>query len=356
MAERAQRRHHRRVTWARLRNGHAPVSRGVARGRGHARHPTRACRCLREATGAAADDDRLIGVQLDLLDARVGHRGRQNDRRSRRHTVCDGAQRGNLRSRNGGRDRYGVVAEAVCHQRTWVPSRLLRLCCRRCEQRAKGASCWCPVRQGCAVSRPPRRTRRPRAHWSAGVSRWRSRSRRSVSVSPSWLPAPTTPTIITDAGTTDDRTSSGPYARLHNTMNSRGRFAMRMARPPEQFTDGVVKALADTRIVPPTGCGTGRVNVVGIQPDSSGHRHAPHVADRARHTQAGVDARRGVALTTAQKAMVFAAKSFRSRCCNAWRRWRPNAARKWGIGRNGTAFRRPGRLRRVRRRDLRRRP
>jgi short-subunit dehydrogenase len=52
--------------------------------------------------------------------------------------------------------------------------------------------------------------------------------------------------IITDAGTTDDRDLGGPYARLHNTMNSRGRFAMRMARSPEKFTDGVVKALADT--------------------------------------------------------------------------------------------------------------
>ena len=50
--------------------------------------------------------------------------------------------------------------------------------------------------------------------------------------------------IITDAGTTDDRDFGGPYARLHSTMNTRGRFAMRMARPPEKFTDGVIKALA----------------------------------------------------------------------------------------------------------------
>ena len=33
--------------------------------------------------------------------------------------------------------------------------------------------------------------------------------------------------IITDAGTTDDRDFDGPYARLHQTMNSRGRFAMK---------------------------------------------------------------------------------------------------------------------------------
>jgi len=65
--------------------------------------------------------------------------------------------------------------------------------------------------------------------------------------------------IITDAGTTDDRDFSGPYARLHNTMNSRGRFAMRMARPPEKFTDGVVKALADT----------GSFRRRGVGPDAS---------------------------------------------------------------------------------------
>ena len=51
--------------------------------------------------------------------------------------------------------------------------------------------------------------------------------------------------IITDAGTVDDRNFDGPYARLHNTMNSRGRFAMKLARPPERFTDGVLKALDD---------------------------------------------------------------------------------------------------------------
>ena len=53
--------------------------------------------------------------------------------------------------------------------------------------------------------------------------------------------------IITDAGTTDDRNFDGPYARLHNTMNTRGRFAIKFARPPERFTDGLLKALADRK-------------------------------------------------------------------------------------------------------------
>ena len=99
--------------------------------------------------------------------------------------------------------------------------------------------------------------------------------------------------IITDAGTIDDRDFDGPYARLHNTMNSRGRFAMQLARPPERFTDGVVKALADTESFRRRGVGPDAVNAVGVQPDSSGFRHAPHVPDRAGHTQARLDARTG---------------------------------------------------------------
>ena len=101
--------------------------------------------------------------------------------------------------------------------------------------------------------------------------------------------------IITDAGTTDNRNFEGPYARLHNTMNSRGRFAMKLARPPERFTDGVVKALDDHGAVPPSRCGAGCLNAVDVQQDPAGFGHAPHVPDRAGHTQAGFDARRGVA-------------------------------------------------------------
>ncbi len=51
--------------------------------------------------------------------------------------------------------------------------------------------------------------------------------------------------IITDAGTTDRRDFTGPYARHHATMDKRGRLAMRAARPPERFADGLAAALAD---------------------------------------------------------------------------------------------------------------
>lgn len=50
--------------------------------------------------------------------------------------------------------------------------------------------------------------------------------------------------IITDAGTTDTRDFSGPYAAHHSTMDKRGRFAMKYgARSPERFAAGLAKAL-----------------------------------------------------------------------------------------------------------------
>jgi NAD(P)-dependent dehydrogenase (short-subunit alcohol dehydrogenase family) len=52
--------------------------------------------------------------------------------------------------------------------------------------------------------------------------------------------------IITDAGTSDRRDFSGPYAALHSKIDRRGRAAMRLlARPPERFAEGLAKALDD---------------------------------------------------------------------------------------------------------------
>ncbi|WNG84684.1 SDR family oxidoreductase [Mycobacterium sp. ITM-2016-00316] len=52
--------------------------------------------------------------------------------------------------------------------------------------------------------------------------------------------------IITDAGTTDCRDFDGPYARHHATIDRRGRLAMKLARPPEIFAAGLAEALEDT--------------------------------------------------------------------------------------------------------------
>jgi NAD(P)-dependent dehydrogenase (short-subunit alcohol dehydrogenase family) len=51
--------------------------------------------------------------------------------------------------------------------------------------------------------------------------------------------------IITDAGTSDHRDFSGPYATLHTKIDRRGRAAMRLAQSPERFARGLTKALDD---------------------------------------------------------------------------------------------------------------
>jgi len=114
--------------------------------------------------------------------------------------------------------------------------------------------------------------------------------------------------IITDAGTTDNRNFSGPYARLHNTMNSRGRFAMKMARPPERFTDGLLKAIDDRGAFRRRGIGPDASMLLvanRILPASGMHHLSRIVLGIPRQ-----GSMRGGAwpLTLAQKAMVLAAR------------------------------------------------
>ncbi|MCA2242574.1 MULTISPECIES: SDR family oxidoreductase [Mycobacterium] len=114
--------------------------------------------------------------------------------------------------------------------------------------------------------------------------------------------------IITDAGTTDDRDFAGPYARLHNTMNSRGRFAMKMARPPERFADGLLKALDDREPFRRRGIGPDASILLAanrILPASGMHHLSRIVLGIPRQ-----GSMRGGAwpLTASQKAMVMAAK------------------------------------------------
>src|SRR6202000_463634 len=114
--------------------------------------------------------------------------------------------------------------------------------------------------------------------------------------------------IITAEGTTDDRDFTGPYARLHNTMNSRGRFAMRMARPPEKFTDGVIKALVDTAPFRRRGVGPDASMLLvssRILPDMGMHHMSRVVLGIAKQ---GLMRGGAWPLTPAQKAIVFATK------------------------------------------------
>ncbi|MCX5044308.1 SDR family oxidoreductase [Aldersonia sp. NBC_00410] len=53
--------------------------------------------------------------------------------------------------------------------------------------------------------------------------------------------------IITDHGTQTFRDFEGPYGRHHATIDKRGRAAMKIAHSPEKFAKELAKALDDTR-------------------------------------------------------------------------------------------------------------
>ena len=136
--------------------------------------------------------------------------------------------------------------------------------------------------------------------------------------------------IITDAGTTDDRDFGGPYARLHSTMNTRGRFAMKLRQAARTVHRRSGQGVAGQR---------SRSAVAVLGPDASMLLAANRILPAAgMHHMSRIvlgipkqGSMRGGAwpLTTAQRGMVFVARvSFRSRCCSAWRRWRRSGAKR----------------------------
>ncbi len=144
-----------------------------------------------------------------------------------------------------------------------------------------------------------------------GASRWPVRSRRSGSASPFWSPEPMTPTSSPTQAPPTTGTSS-PYARLHQSMNTRGgRFAVSFARPPEKFTPGLLKALDDSGAFRRRGVGPPDASMLlasnRVLPSSAMHHMSRIVMGiPPRH-----GSMRGGAyppLTAAQRAMVLAAK------------------------------------------------
>jgi NAD(P)-dependent dehydrogenase (short-subunit alcohol dehydrogenase family) len=208
------------------------------------RSPDRGLTSLREATGAAADDDRLIGVQLDLLDA--------GSISAAAKAIEEAVGAPYALVHNAGISAAGMVEETdmALWQRLFATSVLGPVALTQAllpSMRAAGEGRIVLVSSATGVRGQPATA--PYSAAKGALERWGESM--AVEIAPfglgvTILVAGTYDTdIITDAGTTDDRNFEGPYARLHNTMNSRGRFAMRMARPPEKFTDGVLKALAD---------------------------------------------------------------------------------------------------------------
>ncbi len=201
---------------------------------------------LRQATGASADDDRLIGVQLDLLDAASIAAAAK--------AIEEAVGTPYALVHNAGISSAGMVEETdmALWQRMFATSVLGPVALTQAllpSMRAAGEGRIVLVASTAGVRGQPATA--PYSASKGAMERWGESMACEIApfgLGVTVLVAGTYDTdIITDAGTTDDRNFEGPYARLHNTMNTRGRFAVSFARPAERFTDGLLKALADEK-------------------------------------------------------------------------------------------------------------
>jgi NAD(P)-dependent dehydrogenase (short-subunit alcohol dehydrogenase family) len=262
---------------------------------------------LRHATGAGEDDDRLIGVQLDLTDAASMSAAAK--------AIEEAVGAPYALVHNAGISTAGMVEEAdiALWQRMFATSVLGPVALTQAllpSMRAAGEGRIVLVSSAAGVRGQPATA--PYSAAKGALERWGESMACEIApfgLGVTVLVAGTYDTeIITDAGTTDNRDFEGPYARLHNTMNTRGRFAMRLARPPERFTDGVLKALDDRGPFRRRGVGPDASMLLvfnRILPASGMHHMSRIVLGIPRQGSM----RDGAwPLTTAQKAMVFATK------------------------------------------------
>ena len=262
---------------------------------------------LRQDSGASTDDDRLIGVQLDLLDAASIS--------SAAKAIEEAVGAPYALVHNAGISSAGMVEEAdmALWQNMFATSVLGPVALTQAllpSMRAAGGGRIVLVSSAAGVRGQPATA--PYSAAKGALERWGESI--AVEIAPFGLGVTILVAgmydtdIITDAGTTDDRNFGGPYARLHNTMNTRGRFAMRLARPPERFTDGVLKALADQKSFRRRGVGPDAAMLLAanrLLPASGMH----HISRLVLGIPKQGSMRDGAwPLTTAQKAMVFAAK------------------------------------------------
>lgn len=271
------------------------------------RTPDRGIPLLREATGAGEDDDRLIGVQLDLMDVdSVANAAKSIEERV-------GAPYALVH--NAGISSAGMAEETDVDlwQRMFATHVIGPVALTNAllpSMRAAGEGRIVLVCSSAGVRGQPATA--PYSASKGAMERWGESLASEIAPFGLGVTILITGTydteIITDAGTTDDRDFGGPYARLHQTMNTRGRFAMKLARSPERFADGLVKALADRspfrrRAVGPD---ASMLLVSNRFLPSSGMHHMSRIV--LGIPRQGSMRNGAYPLTATQKAMVFAMK------------------------------------------------
>lgn len=207
------------------------------------RSPEAGLQALRQATGAAEDDARLVGIPLDLTDAASVTAA------AKAIEAAVGAP--NAVVHNAGISAAGMAEEtpAELWERMFATSVFGPVALTNAllpSMRAAGRGRIVMVSSQGGVRGMP-----ATAAYSAAkgaLERWGESL--ACEIAPFGLGVTILVTgtydteIITDAGTTDCRDFTGPYARHHATMDKRGRFAMKVAaRSPQRFAKGLAQAL-----------------------------------------------------------------------------------------------------------------
>jgi NAD(P)-dependent dehydrogenase (short-subunit alcohol dehydrogenase family) len=198
---------------------------------------------LRRVTGAARDDERLIGVRLDLTEPG------SIEEAAAAIIAAVGAPYGLVH--NAGISAAGMVEETpvdlwerMFTTNIFGPVALTKALLPSMRKAGRGRIVLVSSESG--VRGMPATA--PYSAVKGALERWGESMAGEVSpfgIGATILVAGTYDTeIITDAGTTDCRDLTGPYAPHHKTMDKRGRFAMKVAaRSPDKFAAGLAKAL-----------------------------------------------------------------------------------------------------------------
>ncbi|WKG01777.1 SDR family oxidoreductase [Mycolicibacterium sp. HK-90] len=202
---------------------------------------------LREATGAGEDDDRLIGVQLDLMDAASIAAAAKS--------IDEAVGAPDALVHNAGISAAGMVEETspelwerMFATNVFGPVALTKALLP--SMRSAGRGRIVLISSAAGVRGMPATA--PYSAVKGALERWGEAMAGEVApfgIGVTILVAGTYDTeIITDAGTTDDRDLDGPYAAHHRTMDKRGRAMMkRAAKSPASFAAGLAGALEDSK-------------------------------------------------------------------------------------------------------------
>ena len=272
------------------------------------RTPDRGVPELRAATGAGPDDDRLVGIQLDLLDSESIAAA------AKAITEAVGAPHAVVH--NAGISAAGMVEEASSElwERMFATNVFGPVALTKAllpAMREAGGGRIVLVSSAAGVRGMPATA--PYSAVKGALERWGEAMAAEVApfgIGVTILVTGTYDTdIITDGGTTDDRDLDGPYATHHRTMDKRGRAMMKhAARPPEKFADGLVRALAGTRPFVKTAVGPdARTLLIAnrLLPAAGLHEMIRLAMGIPRY---GAMRNGAYPLTVAQRAMVLAAK------------------------------------------------